>query len=132
MKKTATVNERIDEVMLDRGLNPQELATKINRHVTTVTRILSGETTPGNATVKSIADALECPVEYLVKGTGPSKTVKPESDNPYRDYSIQRLEREVEKEEREKKTWQEKYDQLWEMFSRVTANSFRNPVRETA
>jgi pyrroloquinoline quinone (PQQ) biosynthesis protein C len=59
---------------------------------------------------------------------------KPEGStgDPYRDYAIQRLEREVEKEEQQAKTWQEKYDQLWEMFSRVTANSFHRPVRRTA
>jgi transcriptional regulator with XRE-family HTH domain len=96
--------------------------------------------TPSHDTLIKIASFLGSTVQWIETGKGemlPEGEIeikKPEGStgDPYRDYAIQRLEREVEKEEQQAKTWQEKYDQLWEMFSRVTANSFHRPVRRTA
>lgn len=76
MKKPRTVNERIDEIMLDRGLTKQELAAKTGKNVVTIDRILAGTNTPSFSTVKSIADALDCPVDYLIKGVGSSEKTK--------------------------------------------------------
>lgn len=90
-------------------------------------------------TITKIAAMLGSTNEWLMTGKGemlPNGEIevkKPESDShdsPYRDYAIQRLEREVEKEESATKTWQEKYDQLWEMFSRMTSQNFLHSVKE--
>lgn len=141
-KTKETLGHRLRILRLKYHLSQTEFANHVGLkgHVG-INKIENGETTkPQRDTINNIVTVFGTTHDWLLEGKGEmlpggmkelTKTPGVPAD-PYRDYAIQRLEREVEKEEVAAKTWQEKYDQLWEMFSRVTAANFRNPVRRTA
>lgn len=124
------------------GLSQDDFGAMIGVTNMAINRIESGKTeTPQSATLKKIEGTFDTTKEWLMTGKGQmlpnglkdlEAAKANETANPYRDYAIQRLEKEVEREENAAKTWQEKYDQLWEMFSQVTRANFPPPVRLTA
>lgn len=132
-KQLETLGDRIMRLMKKSGMSSQELATKIDKHFTTVDRIIHSVTqNPPDATLRKIANALNTSFEYLSTGEGEevlqSKNFANASADPYRDYAIQRLEKEAE-------TWKEKYEQVWNKFTnlleRVPLGKF-DPVKEAA
>lgn len=112
MKTPKNVNERIDEMLMDSGMTNHELASRIGKHSVTIDRILSGATeNPSYGTIKSIAEALNCHIEYLLKGTGPKK-MELKQDNPWKDEAYIILKDEL-------KEWKLKHTQAMEMVGRL-------------
>lgn len=120
MKQPKNVNERIDEMLMERGITKHELAAKIGKHVTTIDRILSGATTPSYGTTKVIAEALEVPIDYLIKGIGPKESEKKEdNNNPWKE--------EAYLEVKSKNALLEKeLERLWQMIQHLTGGAKPN------
>lgn len=136
MKKTAA--ERVRELRKALKLSLEKFSNETDLSFSLLSKAETGVVPVTDDMIEKISKRWKCPVAWLSKGDGElsfEKSMKSDlSDNPYKDYAIQRLERELEKEEREKQTWQQKYDQLWDMFSKVTSGeiNFLTLVKESA
>lgn len=127
-----TIGHRVMLIMKREGLTSQQLAAKVDKHVTTIDRIRHDENTPSDATLRTVANALNTTFEFLKTGDGSevaqAKTEANAISDPYRDYALQRLEKEAD-------TWKQKYEQVFsrlEFFMDRLPLGKRKPVRETA
>lgn len=71
-----TIGKRIQSLLIQKSLSQQELADKVNKHQSTIFRIINGDTAPNKSTVHLIANALNSSFSYLQHGIGPAQIQK--------------------------------------------------------
>lgn len=111
-----TINERVRMLRTYLNQTQQEFSHVVGVTPTQLSRIENGESSPQKGTIKQIIDSTGVNSEWLFDGIGELKVhavVKQtqEVNNPYRDYTIQKLEKDIT-------TWQEKYNELFQMFNK--------------
>lgn len=112
-----TVNTRVKLLRTHLNLTQQDFSSLVGLTSTQLSRIENGESAPQKGTLKQIIDRTGVNSEWLLEGKGELKVLAvinktQDESNPYRDYAIQRLEKEAE-------TWQQKYNELFQMFRSV-------------
>lgn len=133
--KKQTTGERIKLLRTEYRLTQAEFASIIKVSTLTISNIERGVTqTSYPETIKNIADKFGTTYEWISEGRGEMlpngklELTKQDNDqDPYRDYLVQKLEKDVT-------TWQEKYDQVWQMLTKFTTGdiNFLTAVKETA
>lgn len=125
MKNKPALGSRLKTLRLEYGISQSDFGNYIGISYVAVANIEKGVTlSPQMDTMKKIVEVYGTTSEWLNEGKGEMlpegkrhliKTSDAEN-NPYKDYAIQRLEKEAD-------TWQQKYNQLFEMFSRYMDRS---------
>lgn len=79
-----SVASRLQALLKTHGIDELELAKRIDKHPSTVYRILKKENEPSKTTVKLIAEALNVSPEWLMTGDS-AKEIKINSESPWKD-----------------------------------------------
>lgn len=121
MKHKPTLGSRLKDLRKEYGLSQSDFGQYIGISYVAVANIEKEITlNPQMDTMKKIVDVYGTTQEWLMEGKGEmlpegKKQLVKASDmenNPYKDYAIQRLEKEAE-------TWKQKYNDVFNMLSKV-------------
>lgn len=111
------MNSRVKMLRTHLNMTQQDFSTLVGVTSTQLSRIENGESAPQKGTLNQIIEKTGVDSEWFLNGRGELKVnavvnkAQHNSDNPYKDYAIQRLEKEAD-------TWQQKYNDLFQMFNK--------------
>lgn len=121
-----TPNQRLRQFREALNLSPTEMAAALKVSISLIQKSETGHMEVSERMAGQINQAFKLPKEWLLLGKGEMTYSLPSKDNPYENYAIQRLEKEVAR-------WQSEYDDVKAMLKMTIQNLGKlDPINNTA